>query len=239
MDTVFKFLYEFLGQFFTSLWSIVTGIFKGIVGMFDFPAYGKIISDYTSELGGLEWVIAIFAMILLAAVLVFLVMLIVLSLKKFFRYKKKVKDTGDLVAEVNHLTKEVMRLNLEKDKILSMKVSQIGLNPNEISELTGEEMEALNNGEEETTQRFYKLCHIDEVWADYQPPIYNNTITLEQFCDQFRNFACSRLGLYYDTKLIRYFVASFGSNRLIILQGISGTGKTSLARAFGKFVCND
>lgn len=37
MDTVFKFLYEFLGQFFTSLWSIVTGIFKGIVGMFDFP----------------------------------------------------------------------------------------------------------------------------------------------------------------------------------------------------------
>ena len=145
----------------------------------------------------------------------------------------------DLVAEVNHLTKEVMRLNLEKDKILSMKVSQIGLNPNEISELTGEEMEALNNGEEETTQRFYKLCHIDEVWADYQPPIYNNTITLEQFCDQFRNFACSRLGLYYDTKLIRYFVASFGSNRLIILQGISGTGKTSLARAFGKFVCND
>ena len=239
MDTVFKFLYEFLGQFFTSLWSIVTGIFKGIVGMFDFPAYGKIISDYTSELGGLEWVIAIFAMILLAAVLVFLVMLIVLSLKKFFRYKKKVKDTGDLVAEVNHLTKEVMRLNLEKDKILSMKVSQIGLNPNEISELTGEEIEALNNGEEETTQRFYKLCHIDEVWADYQPPIYNNTITLEQFRDQFRNFACSRLGLYYDTKLIRYFVASFGSNRLIILQGISGTGKTSLARAFGKFVCND
>ena len=239
MDTVFKFLYEFLGQFFTSLWSIVTGIFKGIVGMFDFPAYGKIISDYTSELGGLEWVIAIFAMILLAAVLVFLVMLIVLSLKKFFRYKKKVKDTGDLVAEVNHLTKEVMRLNLEKDKILSMKVSQIGLNPNEISELTGEEIEALNNGEEETTQRFYKLCHIDEVWADYQPPIYNNTITLEQFCDQFRNFACSRLGLYYDIRLIRYFVASFGSNRLIILQGISGTGKTSLARAFGKFVCND
>ena len=211
MDTVFKFLYEFLGQFFTSLWSIVTGIFKGIVGMFDFPAYGKIISDYTSELGGLEWVIAIFAMLLLAAVLVFLVMLVVLSLKKFFRYKKKVKDTGDLVAEVNHLTKEVMRLNLEKDKILSMKVSQ----------------------------RFYKLCHIDEVWADYQPPVYNNTITLEQFCDQFRNFACSRLGLYYDTKLIRYFVASFGSNRLIILQGISGTGKTSLARAFGKFVCND
>lgn len=43
--------------------------------------------------------------------------------------------------------------------------------------------------------------------------------------------------------LLRYkayqtFVAAFASTRLIILQGISGTGKTSLAYAFGKFVNN-
>ena len=111
MDTVFKFLYEFLGQFFSSLWSIFVGIGKGIVGMFNFGEYGNIISDYTSELGGLEWVIAIFAMLVLATVLVFIVLFIVLSLKKFFRYRRKVKDTGDLVSEVNHLTKEVMRQN--------------------------------------------------------------------------------------------------------------------------------
>jgi len=35
------------------------------------------------------------------------------------------------------------------------------------------------------------------------------------------------------------FISSFGATRLIILQGISGTGKTSLAYAFGKFVMND
>lgn len=133
-----------------------------------------------------------------------------------------------------------MRLNLEKDKILSMKVSQIGLNPNEISELTGEEIESLNNGEEEDTgeSRFYKLTEIDQLWADYVPPVYDNDITLPEFCERFRLFACSQLGLYYDIKLIRLFVAAFASTRLIILQGISGTGKTSLAYAFGKFVNN-
>ncbi len=73
----------------------------------------------------------------------------------------------------------------------------------------------------------------------YQPPVYDNQITLPEICERFRNFACSRLGLYYDIKIIRLFVSSFASTRLIILQGISGTGKTSLPYAFGKFLQND
>lgn len=238
MDTVFKFLFEFLGQFFGSLWSIITGFFIGIGNAFDFPAYINIINAYTTELGGLAWVVAIIAILLLVAVLALAVWYLIVTIKKFIRAHRRRKDTASLVKEVNALNREVMRLNLEKDKILSMKVSQIGLNPNEISELTGEELETLNNGEETGDLRFFRLAEIDEIWADYEPPVYNNDITLPEFCEQFRLFACSRLGLYYDLKLIRLFVASFASTRLIILQGISGTGKTSLAYAFGKFVSN-
>jgi len=238
VDTVFKFLFEFLGQFFGSLWSIITHFFAGIGSAFDFPAYINIINAYTTELGGLAWVVAIIAILLLIAVLALAVWYLIVTIKKFIRSHRRRKDTASLVKEVNALNREVMRLNLEKDKILSMKVSQIGLNPNEISELTGEELETLNNGEETGDLRFFRLAEIDEIWADYQPPEYNNDITLPEFCEQFRLFACSRLGLYYDLKLIRLFVASFASTRLIILQGISGTGKTSLAYAFGKFVSN-
>lgn len=242
MDTVFGFLFEFLGQFFGSLWSIITGLFTGIGEAFNFPAYVNIINGYTTELGGLAWGIAILAIVLLAAVLALIVWLIIVAVKKFIRSHRRRKDTESLVKEVQALNKEVMRLNLEKDKILSMKVSQIGLNPNEIAELTGEEIEALNNGEEEDVEangsRFYKLTEIDDLWSEYVPPIYDNTITLPEFCDRFRLFACSQLGLYYDIKIIRLFVAAFASTRLIILQGISGTGKTSLPYAFGKFVNN-
>lgn len=241
MDTVFKFLFEFLGQFFGSLWSIIAGIFMGIGNAFDFPAYINIINAYTTELGGLAWGVAILAIVLLAAVLALVVWLIVVAVKKFIRSHRRRKDTDSLVTEVQALNKEVMRLNLEKDKILSMKVSQIGLNPNEIAELTGEEIEALNSGNEEEQEngsRFYKLTEIDNLWADYVPPVYDNDITLPEFCDRFRLFACSKLGLYYDIKIIRLFVAAFASTRLIILQGISGTGKTSLPYAFGKFVNN-
>lgn len=241
MDTVLKFLYEFLGQFFGSLWSIMVAIFNGIGNAFDFSAYGKIIEEYTTDLGGLSWVIAIIAIVILAAVLFLAVFLIVMSLKKSIRFRKKAKDTGDLVQEVNALNKEVMRLNLEKDKILSMKVSQIGLNPNEIAELTGDEMESLKDEEvnESNGYRFFKLNNIDNEWAEYIPPIYDNEITLEEICERFRDYACSRLGLFYDIKIIRLFLASFASTRLLILQGISGTGKTSLPYAFGKFLQND
>ena len=243
MDTVFDFLFQFLGQFFGSLWSIITGIFSGIAGMFNFPKYIQIINDFTTELGGLAWVIAIIAIVLLLALMALIVWLIIVAIKKFIKSRRSRKDNASLVKEVQALNKEVMRLNLEKDKILSMKVSQIGLNPNEIAELTGEEIEALNAGGEEGDEdtggvRFLKLCQIDEEWADYQPPEYDNDITLPEFCDRFRLFACSRLGLFYDISMIRRFVAAFASTRLIVLQGISGTGKTSLAYAFGKFVCN-
>ena len=235
MDTVFKFLFDFLGQFFGSIYKAIVDL----LNCFNIPKYYEIIKNYTTTLGGLAWVIAIIAIVLIVAVFGLLIFFIVKAVKKRIKFGKKVKDTKDLVDEVNALNKEVMRLNLEKDKILSMKVSQIGLNPNEISELTGEELEALNGGEEEETGgRFNKLIAIDEEWANYQPEPYDWDVTLPDFVTNFRNFACSRMHYWYEIKLLRCFIAGFAAGRLTILQGISGTGKTSLPYAFGKYVCN-
>ena len=149
MDTVFQFLFQFLGQFFGS-------IFNGFVtmlGAFNIPEYISIITRYANTLGGLAWVVAIIATLLLVAVFVFIILLIVKSVRKSIKNRQARKDAGSLVKEVQALNREVMRLNLEKDKILSMKVSQIGLNPNEISELTGEEIETLNKGEKQRATR--------------------------------------------------------------------------------------
>ena len=166
MDTIFKFLFEFLKQFFGSFFKAIVDILQA----FNYVTYYEIIQNFTGEgqLGkGVAWAIAIVAMVLLVAVFALIIFFIVKGIMKFTKFKKKAKDTNDLVNEVIALNKECMRLNLEKDKILSMKVSQIGLNPNEISELTGEEMEALvgEEEEEEATGRFNKLVTIDEEWT--------------------------------------------------------------------------
>lgn len=62
--------------------------------------------------------------------------------------------------------------------------------------------------------------------------------SLPEFCEAFRYFAASKLGLYYGIREIREFVASLAVSHIIILQGMSGTGKTSLAYAFGEFISN-
>ena len=64
------------------------------------------------------------------------------------------------------------------------------------------------------------------------------TRELSDLCEDFRNFAASRLNLYYDIADIRRFIAGLSIGRLVLLRGMSGTGKTSLAYAAGEFFGN-
>lgn len=87
--------------------------------------------------------------------------------------------------------------------------------------------------------RFFILSETDKRMADYELPDYQPDITLEEMCVGFRNYAAGTLGLYYSQQDIRKFICSLGTSRLVIMQGISGTGKTSLAYAIGKYLQND
>ena len=91
---------------------------------------------------------------------------------------------------------------------------------------------------EESVSRFYMLDKTDKEMAKRAEPEYDNDADLEQLCEQFRNFAASRMGLYYDISDIRRFVAGMAVTHILIMQGMSGTGKTSLAYAFGEFMSN-
>ena len=61
--------------------------------------------------------------------------------------------------------------------------------------------------------------------------------SLEEFSNLMRARIANQ-GLYYTNKDIRLFIAGLSMSKLHILQGISGTGKTSLARAFAKAINN-
>ena len=100
------------------------------------------------------------------------------------------------------------------------------------------------NGElpppEESTQtgnsRFPNLIAIDQ--APEQEPTPYRSMPLPEICEGFRNYAAGKLGLYYDIADIRRFIAGMGISKLVILQGMSGTGKTSLAYAAGEYFGN-
>ena len=65
--------------------------------------------------------------------------------------------------------------------------------------------------EEPVTDRFCMLSEIESKREIYQRSKYDNSITLEMICENFRNYAASRLKLYYDIADIRKFVAGMAA----------------------------
>ncbi|MBO7650380.1 MAG: hypothetical protein J6S79_06530, partial [Lachnospiraceae bacterium] len=88
------------------------------------------------------------------------------------------------------------------------------------------------------TSRFHSLVQTDIEMGSYEPPVYNNRITLDTMCRNFRDYAASQLGLYYSEEDVRKFIAGLGVSHLVVMQGLSGTGKTSMATAFGDYLKN-
>ena len=103
---------------------------------------------------------------------------------------------------------------------------------------TGSAEETAVDDEQSTTERFCMLNSIEQRKSSIGHRKYEKGLSLEEICDSFRSFAASRLGLYYDIDDIRRFIAGMTVSHILILQGMSGTGKTSLAHAFGLFVDN-
>ncbi len=62
---------------------------------------------------------------------------------------------------------------------------------------------------------------------------------LRDFCEGFRAYAANRHGddpqLFYSIKSVRSFVSWLSTSKLLILEGLSGSGKTSLPTAFAKY----
>ena len=244
MNTYIRFLFEFMSVFFSGIGKIIGGFIGGIIQMFNFSEYAYVIEFYRDDLKTSEWVLVVIAVIILLILLGLIIGVVYFILRKYLVFRKTQLEHESMLEEIGSLNKEVAQLVQEKEKILAMKVSQLGLKPDEEAEV----LEEVDNPEGETNKnddpalenvRFSKLYSIDKEYKDYKVQNYGNTFTLEELVEIFRNFAASKLRLYYSSEMIRLFLSALASTKLVILQGISGTGKTSLAYAWGKFIRRD
>ena len=236
MDTFLRFLYEFLSQFFSGIKHIVLGLYNGILTMFNIPKYVNVVSRYKDDFSLPEWLLVALAILVIMALLSLIIFAVYFLIRKYIRIRKSLVEQESLLEEVGTLNNEVAKLMKEKETILAMKVSKLGLKPNESDIETTSDDE---NVDPNTEIRFPKLYEVDQKFKGYKIQNYNNSFELPELVELFRNFAASHLGLYYTTDMIRLFVSALASTKLVILQGISGTGKTSLAYAWGKFLKHD
>ena len=221
---MFKQVLEDLGIFFT----------KAIVSPWtdvgeNFSFYHSTLQAHVEGFGVVGWIFWVIFLILLIALFAGLIFLLVIFIRKYVRFVKKELDKEELKRQVERLNYELYQSVQEKDKILNLKVGYMGLKTDNIDEESKETIE-------EVSARFPKLIRVDNKYRGSNMDIPPKAeLTLEELCNSFRNFCASQLKLYYRPDVIKQLFASMATSKLIILEGISGTGKTSLAFALGKF----
>ncbi len=263
MDNFLRYFFQDMGRVFGALWEVIAAIGNFLNYLLNFPMRMEIIKQYDGQFSTFEWIMMLVVNLILVALIVLMVIGIVKLCKKLFRFRISPKKYDELVKQVRNLQRDLIRANYEKDKLLAMRVAEFsgdGSVLQDFSELDEEEKEEEQEQEEPdqayeinqnrntlssppidpSESRFFRLTSVDNFYkTQYEAPEYDGEITLAKLCERFRNYAASQLHLYYDLDMMRYFIASLGTARIIILQGISGTGKTSLPYAFGKFVQKD
>ncbi len=264
---------------FTYLWEdflffVTEVLWKGIL----VKTYNNILSYFQllgSETPGftvVSWLMLIMTSLLNLALIIFVIAKIVLWFKKYASFRSVEIEKNELIEEIASLNDKVLALVDEKNQILAMKVSQLGINAS-----TGQPAEKIITGpvgsrafaqpgmgyvsgpaavmvgsqkeggsSERPDQplgpsRFVKLIQVDKDYSGKDTHIYmeeTDLISLPDLVTRFVNFASSKLKLYYTPKMVSMFFAGMASTKVLILEGISGTGKTSLPYAMAKFFNN-
>jgi len=235
IQTVFEYVASFFATifnaFYYALWVNPSNMLDSFV-------------NASMNFNALDWIIGILILIINFIFIVSLAYFIFVLLRRYFRFVKKEVSKDDLLIEITELNQKLIDVTDEKNAILTLKSSDLGLPMNRrsvtgtLAKLNEEEDEKL----EEETSRFTKLIAVDET---YHMQVLQTNMTesdmlnLNQLVDRFINFAASQLKLFYSPKIVSIFFAGMGSSKIIILEGISGTGKTSLPYSMGKFFNND
>ena len=222
------FFLEFMEPLVGGMLDLIKGIGASLAKIFNIANYIDIIKN-NKGVSGFVVFISVVCLLLLFGLICFLIYRIV---RRIIRFRHNVSHQESLVEEIDNLNNDIARLRNENERYKEMANAATG-------EVEYDENGNVINKINESETRFFKLTQIDQKFENYTFPEFNNTISLNELCERFRNYSASKLHLYYDIDLIRLFISAFASNRLIILQGISGTGKTSLAYAWGYFINNE
>jgi flagellar biosynthesis/type III secretory pathway M-ring protein FliF/YscJ len=75
--------------------------------------------------------LAILTIAALVIVLGLIGLLLFFAIRKFIRFRRTKVDQEDLLDEIGYLNNQVKKLVKEKNEIMAMKVSQLGLKPDE------------------------------------------------------------------------------------------------------------
>ncbi len=235
LTMLFKNIANFFVKFITSFTDIFTK---------DIPGYVKNLTASASEFDIFGWVFFVITFLVGAIFLFFLSFRIAMLIRRYVLFRAKEVDKDQIIEELAREKEKNLKLTVEKNQLYAMKINSMyngSFNALESgkTEISEEEIEV---EVKEEVSRFSRLTALDKEYAIAQNFVSSaeaEKISLSEIVERFVNFSASQHRLYYDKKTIRTFIAGMATTKFLILEGISGTGKTSLPYAFSKFLRRD
>lgn len=229
-------------KIFTSKWSTVYGVSTGVmlclwVGL-SFLAQinntgAEIANNFTFF--GESLLVGLLLFVIVALPILFLVTLIVnlKNIDKPFRFSKG-EDAEDIDDKEEEKPASGNLVAADATSLASALGTGLGAsalgNP---SEEKSAETAALGSKE----YVFPALCTIDEEeQSRTEAPLASTSMSLAEIAADFRRYLAKNEGLYFSLDTLRTFIAGMAASRLLILEGLSGTGKSSLARYFSEYI---
>ena len=193
------------------------------------PLTGEAVANVSLFLG--ETLLITFLTYALFALLIGAVLLIVVNFVKF----SKPLSVGDSLEE---------EVNPAEDVAAGFGEGAAGFSPaaanienGELGEGASAGAGALNGKLEDREIVFPALSKIDKHYEGQEVEgLEGDAITLPELATRFRNYLADKEKLYYELDTLRFFLSGLAASHLEILEGLSGTGKSSLPRSFAKFV---
>lgn len=238
---------QFADYYLKLIWDLVQNLWEfilNIVGAFtkifksDIPGYFYLLERSIGGFGILAWITFIIVTVINAVLIFFIGYRLYLAIRKYFFVRRAEIEKEDLLEELAVMKNQVERLSLEKNKIFELKFNEI----DKLSALSANNLDEPAAAKEAAVGRFSKLAAVDSKYKN-SPHFINmtqsDTLTLPEIIERFVYFTASQLKLYYTKETARLFFAGMATSKILILEGISGTGKTSLPYAVAKFFTNN
>jgi len=227
MNNFSSWVVEFFKDFFLNIWQLISGFFVGLYNLFiGYPIdyYNQLLVS-SADFNMIDWILSIGFIILFIILYVMFWLIIIQLIKRYFKFSKIEFDKMALLNQMNMLERKVrdatvIQLNEPKVNMPSVKQSAQPIKGS----------------------RFTKLNLIDEKYKYTVLPtlmLQKDKLSLSEIVTHFTHYASFHHNLYYTHKVASTFIAGLATSKILILEGISGTGKTSLPYVFGKFMKND
>lgn len=233
-----KFFENFL-DWFKTLFSLFSKIFYSYPKQYINDIITSCVNNENFKV--LDWIVLVLVSIVLVIFFGLVIVVIFQFLRKYIRFRKREIEKDELVDEIAVLNNRVFDLVEEKNKILALRINQIGGTEAYARQADMERGTSSFKGKRPALQsdsRFVKLTQVDkdyEISSEFTVMQSSDMVNLPELIDRFIKYSASQLHLYYTKEIIARFFAGMATSKVLILEGISGTGKTSLPYAMGKF----